>query len=91
MSVNTMLDIYANIHPMKRTTIYLDADLEARLKLEAARRQRPMAEVIREAIRDKLDASQRIRSRYGGAFASSRADLAEHAEEMLVETQFASG
>ena len=39
---------------MKRTTIYLDADLEAQLKMETLRRKRPMAELIREAVQEYL-------------------------------------
>jgi plasmid stability protein len=75
---------------MRRTTIYLDPDLEARLKLEAARQNRAMAEIIRDAIREKLDAGQRVRSRYGGAFSSGRNDVADRAEELLSEGQFGS-
>lgn len=75
---------------MRRTTIYLDGDLEARLKLEAARQNRAMAEIIRDAIREKLDAGQRVRSRYGGAFASGRNDVADRAEELLSEGRFGS-
>lgn len=75
---------------MKRTTIYLDPDLEARLKLEAARQNRAMAEIIRDAIREKLDAGQRVRSNYGGAFASGRNDVADRAEELLSESRFGS-
>jgi hypothetical protein len=39
---------------MRRTTIYLEPDLEVLLKLEANRRGEPMAEVIREAVRTYL-------------------------------------
>lgn len=73
---------------MKRTTIYLDSDLEARLKQESARRQQPMAEIIRDAIRDKLDAEGPIRSPHGGRFSSGRSDVAETAEELLREGGF---
>ncbi len=52
---------------MKRTTIYLDPELEILLKLEAMRRKQPMAEVIREALREKLSSQPRPRSRYVGA------------------------
>jgi plasmid stability protein len=73
---------------MKRTTIYLDPDLEARLKLESARRQRPMADLIREAIREKLDTSQRVGSPHSGAFSSRRNNTADRAEELLGDTNF---
>jgi hypothetical protein len=73
---------------MKRTTIYLDAELEARLKLESLRRQQPMADLIREAVREKLDASQRVGSRYAGSFSSGRQDVADRAEDLLTEGGF---
>jgi plasmid stability protein len=62
--------------------------LEARLKVEAARLHRPMADLIREAIRQKLDTSEPLRSPHGGAFASGRADIADRAEELLAMTRF---
>jgi len=73
---------------MKRTTIYLEPDLEALLKAETLRRKRPMAELIREAVRDYL-----VRSRPGpppgaGAFASGKKDTAAGAEDALRETGF---
>lgn len=36
---------------MKRATIYLGPELELRLKRETRRQKRPMAEIIREALR----------------------------------------
>ena len=73
---------------MKRTTIYLDPELEIQLKLEALRQKRPMAEVIREALREQLQKNARPRSDYGGAFDSGHADTAERAEELLGELGF---
>ena len=35
---------------MKRTTIYLDPELEVLLRLEMLRQKRPMAELVREAV-----------------------------------------
>ena len=35
---------------MKRTTIYLEPELEVLLKLEMQRQKRPMAELVREAV-----------------------------------------
>ncbi|PZA08193.1 MULTISPECIES: CopG family transcriptional regulator [unclassified Meiothermus] len=70
---------------MKRTTIYLDPDLEIRLKLEAQRRKKPMAEIIRELLRKELGKQPRPRSRYAGAFDSGHTDTAERAEELLAE------
>ena len=68
---------------MKRTTIYLDTELELRLKLEARRQNKSVAELIREAIRKSLP--PRPRSRYAGAFSSGFTDTAERAEELLTE------
>ena len=72
---------------MKRTTIYLDLELEIMLKLEAMRQQKPMAEVIRETLREKLD-KPRPQSKHAGAFASGRTDTAERHEELLGEWGF---
>lgn len=80
--------IYVRFLVMKRTTIYLDADLDARLKLESARQRRPMAELIRDAIRDKLDSSAPTMSPHAGRFASGRGDVSARAEEILEETDF---
>jgi hypothetical protein len=35
---------------MKRTTIYLEPELEMLLKLEVLRQKKPMAELVREAV-----------------------------------------
>jgi hypothetical protein len=68
---------------MKRTTIYLDAELEFRLKLEARRNKKSMAELIRETLHKTLP--PRPRSKYDGAFDSGHTDTAERAEEILAE------
>ena len=73
---------------MKRTTIYLEPDLEAQLKAETLRRKEPMAEIIREAVRDYLVRSRPVPPPGGGAFDSGRGDTAERFEEALVETGF---
>ena len=73
---------------MKRTTIYLDPELEIMLKLEAMRQQKPMAEVIRETLREKLSNKPRPQSKYAGAFDSGRTDTAEKHEELLGEWGF---
>lgn len=67
---------------MRRTTLYLEPDLEVLLKLEAMRRKQPMAEIIRDALR------QYLRHAPGGppgagAFRSGHRDTAERAEELL--------
>lgn len=73
---------------MKRTTIYLDADLEVLLKLEAKRQNLPMAEVIRTALRRQLGRRARALPPGVGEFESGRSDTAERAEEILQESGF---
>jgi hypothetical protein len=74
---------------VKRTTIYLEPDIEVLLKLEAVRRKEPMAEVIREALRSYLGGQQaKALPPGGGAFDSGHDDTAERAEDLLRETGF---
>jgi hypothetical protein len=73
---------------VKRTTIYLDPELEILLKLEAMRRKQPVAEVIRETLRERLRSRPRSRSPHAGAFDSGYTDTAERAEELLEELGF---
>lgn len=73
---------------MKRTTIYLDADLEMRLKMEGVRRKRPMAELVREAVETYLAGGTAAGPPGGGAFTSGRRDTAERAEDILAATGF---
>lgn len=73
---------------MKRTTIYLDPDLEVLLKLEAKRRNQAMAEVIREALRAQLGRRSRSLPPGVGEYESGRADTAERSEEILESSGF---
>lgn len=73
---------------MKRTTIYLDADLEMRLKMEGVRRKRPMAEIVREAVETYLAGGAAAGPPGGGAFASGRRDTADRAEAILARSGF---
>jgi ribbon-helix-helix CopG family protein len=73
---------------MKRTTIYLDPDLEILLKLEAMRRKQPMAELLREALRSYLSRVPRKAPPGVGAFDSGHPDTAERSEEILGELGF---
>lgn len=77
-----MFDVYVGIG-VKRTTLYLDPDTEVLLKLEAMRRRKPMAEIVREAIQAYLGAEPRSQPPGRGAFRSGRKDVAERAEELL--------
>jgi len=68
---------------MKRTTLYLDPDMEVLLKLESMRRGQPMAEIIREALDAYLRKEPRRQPPGRGAFRSGRKDIAERSEELL--------
>ena len=68
---------------MKRTTIYLDTDLEIRLKIESMRSGRPAAEVIREALQAYLKERRPGLPPGLGKYDSDRTDVAERAEELL--------
>jgi predicted transcriptional regulator len=73
---------------MKRTTIYLDPELEVLLKLEMLRQGRPMAEIVREAIQAYVAREPRKAPPGAGAFASGRRDTADRVDEILEETGF---
>lgn len=73
---------------MKRTTIYLDPELEVLLKLEAMRRGRPVVEIIREAVRAHLQKSPPAAPPGRGQFKSGRRGIAAHVDEALDETGF---
>ena len=73
---------------MKRTTIYLEPELEIRLKLEAMRHKKPMSEVIRAALRAYLERQPKKIPPGMGAFDSGHSDTASRAEELLSELGF---
>jgi hypothetical protein len=73
---------------MKRTTIYLEPELEVLLKLEVLRQKRPMAEIVREAVHAYVTREPRRAPPGAGAFSSGRQDTAERAEEVLLDTGF---
>jgi hypothetical protein len=73
---------------MKRTTIYLDPELEVLLKLEMGRQKRPMAEIVREAVLAYVTREPRRAPPGAGAFASGHADTADRTEAVLDETGF---
>ncbi|HSL22654.1 MAG TPA: CopG family transcriptional regulator [Vicinamibacterales bacterium] len=73
---------------MKRTTLYLEPELEVLLKIEMQRQKRPMAEIVREAVRAYVTREPREGPPGAGAFSSGRRDTAEKAEEVLAETGF---
>ena len=73
---------------MKRTTIYLDTDLEIRLKIESMRSGRPAAEVIREALETYLRERRAGLPEGIGEFDSGHTDTAERFEEILKTSGF---
>ena len=73
---------------MKRTTIYLEPELEVLLKLEMQRRKRPMAELVREALRSYLRREPGALPPGAGAFASGRSDTAAKSEALLRKLRF---
>jgi hypothetical protein len=73
---------------MKRTTIYLAPELEMLLKSEMLRQNRPMAEIVREAVEAYVTREPRKPPPGAGAFASGQADTAERADAVLEETGF---
>jgi hypothetical protein len=73
---------------VKRTTIYLEPELEVLLKLEMLRQKRPMAEIVREAVHAYVTREPRKAPPGAGAFASGRTDTAERAEDILAATGF---
>jgi hypothetical protein len=74
---------------MKRTTIYLEPELEVLLKLEVLRQGRPMAEIVREAVQAYVTREPRKPPPGAGAFASGRTDTADRVDDALLETGFA--
>lgn len=73
---------------MKRTTVYLEPELEVLLKLEMLKQGRPMAELVREAVQAYVTREpQRVPPGAGG-FASGHSDTASRIDEVLAETGF---
>lgn len=70
-------------HIMRRTTVKLSEDLDARLRHEAARRGTTVSELTREAIEAHLSVGRRRRLLAAGAGRSGRGDISERIEEIL--------
>ena len=73
---------------MKRTTIYLEPELEARLKRETRRQKRSMADLIREALRRYVGDAPLRQPPGAGAFASGRKDTASDTGAALAKAGF---
>jgi predicted transcriptional regulator len=65
---------------MKRTTVKLPDDLDARLRHEASRRNVTISELTREAIESHLGKRRLLAA---GAGRSGHADISERIEEIL--------
>jgi plasmid stability protein len=73
---------------MKRTTIFIDEPLERDLKARAEREGRPMAALVREALREYMAAAEAVpRPRFVGAGRSGYRDTAERHEALLFEAE----
>lgn len=66
---------------MRRTTIKLPDDVDAKLRHEAQRRGTTISELTREAIEQWLGGPRRLRA--AGAGRSGRDDISERIEELL--------
>lgn len=73
---------------MRRTTIYLEPELEVLLKRETLRQKRAMAELIRDALRAYLEHTPRHVPPGAGRFASGQRDTAARVDDVLAETSF---
>jgi predicted transcriptional regulator len=70
---------------MKRTTVKLPDDLDARLRHEAARRQSTVAEITREAIESHLGVRARRKLIAAKAGRSGSHDTARRIKEIIRE------
>ena len=70
---------------MKRTTVKIPDDLDAKLRHEAARRGVTISEVTREALEAYLRPNGRRRLLAAGAGDSGWSDVSERIEEILRE------
>lgn len=68
---------------MKRTTVKIPDELDARLRHEARRRGSTISEVTREALEVHLGDGRRRRLSAAGSFRSGRTDISERIEEIL--------
>ncbi len=66
---------------MRRTTVKLPDELDAKLRHEAARRQVSISDITREAIEAYVGRGHRLRA--AGAGHSGRSDISEQIEEIL--------
>lgn len=70
-------------HTVKRTTVKLPDDLDARLRHEADLRGVTISDVTREALREYLGIRSRRALGAAGVGRSGRTDISERIEEIL--------
>ena len=73
---------------MKRTTLFIDPQLERELQALARRDGRPMAALVREAVAQYVAAARDARSAklsFVAAGRSGRTDIADRHEELLFD------
>jgi hypothetical protein len=72
---------------MKKTSIYIEPDVDVALARRAAAEGTTKAELIRQALRDAAGGSLRVRPRARGVF-KGPPDLSTTVDEHLTETGF---
>lgn len=75
------------IYGMKKTTVYLDADLDRAIARLAERRGTSKAEVIRQALRDAARSVRRPKIRAIGV-GTGPGDVADNIDRHLADTGF---
>jgi hypothetical protein len=75
------------ISSVKKTSIYIEPDVDIALSRRAAEEGTTKAEVIRRALREAAAGSLRVKPRARGVFTGPR-DLAERADEHLAASGF---
>ena len=68
---------------MKRTTVKISDELDARLRHEAERTGRTISDITREALESYLGVGQRPRLSFEKVGRSGRSDISERIEEIL--------
>ena len=68
---------------MKRTTVKISDELDARLRHEAERTRRTISEITREALESYLAVTPRRRLAFIKAGKSGQSDVSERIEEIL--------
>jgi hypothetical protein len=72
---------------MKKTSIYIDDEVDVALARRAAAEGTTKAELIRQALRDAAGGSLRVKPRARGVF-SGPADLSSSVDEHLIGSGF---